>query len=171
MNQVALLPFRESDFSRLIAWVDSPELLLQFAGPIFQYPLDEKQLSKYVNEVDRKAYRVIEAATNHAIGHAELYRTDHQTVKLCRILIGDTSYRGKGLGTAIVLQLLNKAFGEMTAEVAELNVYAWNQGAIRCYKKVGFEVDKTYPHVPSSQYKDTIHMVLRKHMWENNPYL
>ncbi|MGA8943289.1 MAG: hypothetical protein WB502_11350 [Thermoactinomyces sp.] len=40
---VKLLPFTEQDIERLINWIDSPDLLLQWAGPAFTYPLDKER--------------------------------------------------------------------------------------------------------------------------------
>src|SRR2546427_12065440 len=40
---VELKLFTEADFQSLIAWIDSPEFLMQWGGPGFQLPLDESQ--------------------------------------------------------------------------------------------------------------------------------
>ena len=40
---ITLRPFARSDFDRLIGWVTSPQFLLQWAGPLFTYPLDAAQ--------------------------------------------------------------------------------------------------------------------------------
>ena len=37
---VRLEPFSEADFERLIAWSPTPEFLLQWAGPLFTFPLN-----------------------------------------------------------------------------------------------------------------------------------
>ena len=40
---IVLRPFDRSDFPRLIGWATSPAFLLQWAGPLFTYPLDTEQ--------------------------------------------------------------------------------------------------------------------------------
>lgn len=41
---VELKYFERSDFNQLIEWIDSPEFLLQWGGPGFDYPLNDAQL-------------------------------------------------------------------------------------------------------------------------------
>jgi len=57
-------------------------------------------------------------------------------------LIGEKTYRGKGLGVEIVNQLLKKSFIHFNYSLAELNVYDWNISAIKCYEKSGFKINK-----------------------------
>ena len=58
--------------------------------------------------------------------------------KLCRILIGEASHRGKGWGEQIVQALVDICWQKFDVKAIELNVYDWNTQAIRCYEKVGF---------------------------------
>ncbi len=136
---VKLERFETNDFERLINWVDSEELLVQFGGPIFTFPLTADQLDEYISDPQRSVFKVIELPANNVIGHAELVPSDHKTVKICRILIGDKSKRGKGLGQELINELLEMSFLQLGFEKAELNVYDWNIGAIKCYEKNGFK--------------------------------
>ncbi len=139
---IELKPFREEDFEALISWVGSEELLVQFAGPIFKYPLTVAQLEKYISDENRYVFKVINPEANGiAIGHAEIFLVTPTAARLCRILIGDKSYRGKGVGQEIIKQLIDQSFEYLNAETIELNVYDWNTSAIKCYEKVGFEVN------------------------------
>ena len=132
--------FSESDFDNLISWVSSKEDLIQFAGPIFAYPLSKEQLKTYINNPNVKPYKVI--YDNEHIGHAEINISKDTPPKLCRILIGDKKYRGKGLGQKIVESLLKICKFEYQSNIAELNVFDWNVSAIKCYEKVGFRFNK-----------------------------
>ena len=40
--------FEEKDFDLLINWINSPELLVKWAGTDFNYPLDEEQLKERI---------------------------------------------------------------------------------------------------------------------------
>ena len=42
---IELHSFSREDFSRLIGWADSPEFLMQWAGPIFTHPWLEIPIS------------------------------------------------------------------------------------------------------------------------------
>jgi RimJ/RimL family protein N-acetyltransferase len=135
---VQLERFDTNDFERLINWVDNEELLVQFAGPIFSFPLTIDQLDEYLRDPHRLIYKVIEQPSKKVIGHAELVPSVNNSVKICRVLIGDKSQRGKGLGKQLINELLKIAFLQFGFEKAELNVYDWNTGAIICYEKNGF---------------------------------
>ncbi|HVF80655.1 MAG TPA: GNAT family protein, partial [Flavisolibacter sp.] len=123
---------------QLISWIDSEELLMQFAGPEFRFPLTKEQLDKSVNDSNRYAFKVVDAE-QETIGHAEIYLTENSAC-LCRIIIGEKELRGKGVGQLIVRLLLNFAFTELNQDKAELNVFDWNTTAIKCYEKAGFVV-------------------------------
>lgn len=136
---IHLAPFTQEDFNTLISWIDSEELLVQFAGPAFTYPLTAKQLTAYLEDKNRHAFKVIDAH-NQAIGHAEVYKNEDNTAKICRVLIGHKASRGKGLGQELITQLVSFSIKNLRASSVELNVYDWNTPAIRCYEKVGFVI-------------------------------
>jgi RimJ/RimL family protein N-acetyltransferase len=148
VTKIALKPFGRSDFSRLIGWVKSPEFLLQWAGPIFNYPLDNAQMEKYINGsekdfVKRKIFKVIWTDTNEVVGHIELNDIDkkNKSAALCRVLIGEPSLRGKGIGTQMVTRLLTVGFDQLGLHRIDLVVFDFNRAAINCYKKAGFTIE------------------------------
>lgn len=126
-----------NDYDRLIGWIDSAEILMQFAGPAFHFPLTHEQLSESLNDEKRLSFVVVEDSTNEAIGHAEIYKADNSAF-FGRLLIGDEQRRGKGTGLSVVSALLRIAFDDLNYSLAELNVFDWNVAAIRCYQKAGF---------------------------------
>ena len=138
---ITLQPFTPADFDRLISWVDSEKTLVQFAGPDFTYPLTHPQLENYLDNRNRHVYKVVDIAANSTIGHAELFLPDETSARLCRILIGDPANRGKGFGQQIVQKLLEIVFTKFNREKADLNVFEWNTGAIKCYENAGFMIN------------------------------
>ncbi len=132
--------FSENDFENLISWMTSKEELIQFAGPIFEFPLSREQLQKYITDSYVIAYKVMYASDH--IGHAEINLTDRSLPKLCRILIGNKNYRGEGLGMQLVELLLQICKEEFSANKVELNVYDWNEKAIKCYQRSGFQLNR-----------------------------
>lgn len=138
---VILQPFERKDFDRLIDWVESEKDLVQFAGKLFEYPLTAAQLERYVADRNRFTFKVIVPENNIVIGHAEIYRESVEEARLCRILIGNPEYRGKGVGKAIVGELLDFALNNLNVEHIHLNVYDWNTSAIKCYENMGFKVN------------------------------
>jgi RimJ/RimL family protein N-acetyltransferase len=139
-KMIILEKFVENDFEKLISWVSSKEELVQFAGPIFEFPLSKEQLKNYISDQNVKAFKII--YENNHIGHAEINLSKGSIPLLCRILIGDKDYRGKGLGQKTVETLLSICKKELNSNKVELNVFDWNETAIKCYEKVGFKYNK-----------------------------
>ena len=166
---IELKPFNKTDFHRLINWSSSEEILTQFAGPIFNFPLTIEQLEKYVTDKDRLPFKVIDSKTQDIIGHAELLSTsDNETLKICRVLIGDESNRGKGIGQKIIEELLKICFIDKQMNTVELNVFSWNTGAITCYEKVGFKINprKSFKSEVDGNIWTALNMILEKRSWK-----
>ncbi|KIA90203.1 GNAT family N-acetyltransferase [Kaistella jeonii] len=132
--------FFEKDFNTLISWVKDEKELIQFAGPIFSFPLTKEQLSKYLSDSKRHAFKIIHSDTNTTIGHCEAYKTDELNSRLCRILIGDKNFRGKGYGTILTKILTEWSFDNLNTKSVDLNVYDFNTSAIKSYENVGFKI-------------------------------
>lgn len=164
MEMIKLEQFDETDFDRLISWIDSEEFMLQFAGPIFTFPLTTDQLDLYISDKNRFALKVISLETGKVIGHSEVYNSGNKIVKLCRILLGDKNLRGRGIGEEIVKGLVEFSFNKLDALTIELNVYEWNTSAIRCYEKVGFIVNPLISNTTKFKNHEwtSLNMVLNK---------
>lgn len=129
--------FERKFCAELIDWVKSPEALMQFAGPAFSFPLTIEQLHISLDDEKRYAFRFTDEETTCTVGYGEIYLNENAAC-LGRIIVGDEKKRGTGLGAQMVRLLLDVAFLELLATKAELNVFDWNTGAIKCYEKAGF---------------------------------
>ena len=141
--KVILSNFESHHFEALISWIASEKELIQFAGPIFAYPLTTDQLLTYIDKPNRRAFAILSEASGQHIGHGEIFQKSNSQVDLSRLLIGDPTQRGKGLGTAMVKSLILRAQEVFAPKEIRLKVYTWNTPAIRCYRKVGFRIDPT----------------------------
>jgi RimJ/RimL family protein N-acetyltransferase len=140
---IRLKKFSETDFDRLISWVKDEKELIQFAGLIFSFPLTKDQLRNYLLDTKRHVFKVIHNDTNTTIGHCEAYKTGEQNSRLCRILIGDKKFRGKGYGTILTKLLTEWSFDNLNVNFIDLNVYDFNNSAIKSYEGVGFKKTAT----------------------------
>ena len=74
------------------------------------------------------------------VGHIDLDHIDLQnkSARICRVLVGEHSARGKGIGTQLVDKILEIGFEQLGLHRIELAVFDFNEAAIRCYEKCGF---------------------------------
>jgi RimJ/RimL family protein N-acetyltransferase len=142
---IELRPFTREDFPRLINWISSPRLLLQWAGPqLFHYPLDEDQLGKYIGQANKGKpgsliFKVVCKQKQEVIGHIELtgINNESSTASICRVFV-DPGWRGKGACQEMARKIVEIGFNEYDLHRIELKVYDFNLGAISCYEKAGF---------------------------------
>jgi len=156
------MPFKIEDWQYLEKWIANESELIQFAGSIFSFPIDQKQIENYLLDSNRKVFRV-QTNNKQTIGMVEISLEASNVTKLARIVIGEKSMRGKGIGTKLIKKLTAYAFNSLKANKVVLNVYSWNMGAIKCYQKVGFsQTDKpiAYAWVGNDKW-ETIAMEMR----------
>lgn len=137
---IRLEPFTPADFDTFKRWIKTEEELFQFAGPILSFPIRNEELQKYIEMTNLKPLKVILNAENKTIGHCEL-NYENGNHRLSRILIGDQTLRGKNIGEQIVRKMVALFFEDPAVMEVDLNVFAWNIGAIKCYEKVGFSIN------------------------------
>ena len=136
---ISLQKFGPNDFERLKSWIKTEEDLVQFAGTIFSFPLTDEQLENYLQMTDIIPLKV--TLNESVIGHCEL-NFQNSIPRLSRILIGDKTFRNKGLGRKIVIAMANKIFQNEKHNQIDLNVFEWNTSAVLCYQKVGFTINE-----------------------------
>lgn len=144
MSLINIRHFEKRDFQNLINCMNSPDYLLQWAGPVFQYPLTEEQLNTHLDKTKGQCPSIMAfTATNemnHAIGHFELSKIDYRNLNasISRVLIYPQQ-QGKGFGEHLVKEVLEIAFKKLNLHRVDLRVFDFNKPAIRCYEKVGFK--------------------------------
>lgn len=135
---LTLRPFTESDYDTLIGWVDSEELLFQFAGNGFRFPLTRKQLHAFCNAHPPRSLFIADLPEQGPVAFGEIVWQPDGSARLARLLIGRPDLRGKGIGQAFVRLLVQECHARK-AKPVELFVLLDNARAIACYQKVGFE--------------------------------
>ena len=141
---VELREFDSADAGLLISWIGGPEELLTWSGPAFRWPLDPGQLGAYAAEsvARRRIWTAVDARSGAAVGHASLkLETDRPSGRLGRVLVAPGA-RGRGVGAAMLTQVLAHAFDELGLARVELGVFTHNGSAIRLYERLGFVCDR-----------------------------
>jgi RimJ/RimL family protein N-acetyltransferase len=172
---IELKPFERDDFPRLIGWIKTPEFLLQWAGPIFNFPLSESELDIYLrgSQEDppiRKIYKVMNTADRRVIGHIELNDIDlrNKSATVCRVLVGEPSLRKKGIGLQMLRKILEIGFNQLGLHRMDLVVFDFNQAAIKCYERAGFRMEGHIREARKigSEYWSLYQMSILEHEWK-----
>ena len=138
--------FTKNDFSQLIGWVNSEELLTNWSGSLFRFPLTEESLDWYLEDTndllqsDALIYKVIDTDSGAVVGHISLgsISRKNRSARISRVLVGDNAQKGRGICTLMIKEILRIGFGELNLHRISLGVYSFNHAAIRCYEKAGF---------------------------------
>ena len=143
---IKLERFTNNDFDRLISWVHDDRFLLQWAGPKYVFPLNDRQLQETMsssngNYPKHVIFKAVDSHSEEVCGHVELMNIDHikKSAHVGRVLIGSSENRGKGKGAAMLKQLIDFAFHNLGLTTLTLSVFDFNLSAIRCYKNLGFK--------------------------------
>jgi len=176
---IALELMEKEDLKKIIEWNTnkSADDLLQWAGPLFNYPLMLEELEKYFEEEVQDInsniflYKIILTSTNEIIGTIELREIDriNNIARVCRFLIGENANRSKGTGKKAMEEILKIGFEDRELEKITLGVFDFNNSAIKCYEKVGFIKKKFIENArkTSSGYWNLYEMAITKDEWKS----
>ncbi|MBN1779583.1 GNAT family N-acetyltransferase [bacterium] len=169
---LSLRPFTIEDIPRLIQEIPDRRFLMQWAGPLYQWPLTGDQILHHLQNDSRPPgrSRIFKAVTrkNDTVGTCELAAIDplKSSARLSRILIYRHA-RNRGLGIRMLDRLLRIAFEEMRLCRLALNVFDFNHAAIRCYEHLGFQREAVLENARQveAEFWNSIIMALRAEEW------
>lgn len=144
---IRLEPFTPADFNQLIEWINDERLMKEWSGSLFSFPLTEESLAWYLegaNDVTKPevfVYKAVDSKTNAVIGHISLGGISERdkSGRITRVLVGSAAERGRGVCTKMIKGMLKIGFEELKLHRISLGVYTFNESAIRCYLKSGFQ--------------------------------
>lgn len=89
---------------------------------------------------DGANFAIVTLDENKLIGSISLEKINYTNrTAVLGIFIGDKDYRSKGYGTEAIRLILDYGFNYMNLNNISLNVLSFNERAMKCYKKCGFE--------------------------------
>jgi len=134
----------QNDLPELLKWAEDEKTLIQWCGPVFDFPLTIEQLEDYFTESQkpepgRLIFKAIDENGSLA-GICELGAISRRncSASICRVFV-DKALRGKGIAKKLISFVLQYGFTELGLIRIELNVYTFNAPAINCYEKLGFK--------------------------------
>jgi RimJ/RimL family protein N-acetyltransferase len=145
---IQLQYFTPQDFTQLITWINDEEILMNWSGALFSFPLTPQSLTWYIEDVNDIAtseafvYKAIDTTTGKVIGHISLggISKKNKSARISRVFV-DPEQQGKGYCRQMVSAVLKIGFEELKLHRICLGVYDFNKAAISCYKKAGLVVE------------------------------
>jgi len=140
---------QSSDFSTLMSWIRTKEELIRWSGPWnFELPLDERQLAKFFltetldDKILRRQFMAVDTDSGESVGQIGFSRIWLRTTAAhVGPVIVAPELRGRGIGPAMMREILRIGFDELRLHRIELVVFDFNKPAIACYEKAGFHTE------------------------------
>lgn len=164
-SKTRLRTLERDDLPHFVRWINDPETRRFMVA---RYPLSLVEEEKWWEGfLERKNDHIfaIEAQDGTYIGNIGLHDLDWENRRAqLGIIIGEKAYWGKGYGSDAIRAMIGWAFNYLNLNRISLSVYAYNERAIRCYRKCGFQHEGTMRQAryTDGQYHDELVMgVLR----------
>jgi RimJ/RimL family protein N-acetyltransferase len=148
-KSVRLRPVEVSDLDPNYRWMNDTEVTRHIA---IRYPISRAHEEQWLaarpaNDFSNGVTYAIETKEGVYIGNLGLHdpHPEHRSATL-GIVIGEKDYWSNGYGTDAIVALLRFGFDQMNLHRVSLHVFEFNQRAVACYKKCGFQMEGTLRH-------------------------
>ncbi len=168
-ERINLRAVERADLEQLVRWRNDPDV---FRGFFTTFPLSaggqEAWYEDLLRRPDKKLF-VIETKEGQAVGTIGFDHIDwkNQRAEFGNMLVA-RAHRGQGYAGDATRTALRFGFEEMNLNRIYLEVYAWNEEAVRLYKKCGFEIEgvlrETY--FSEGRFNDTVLMAVLRGTWK-----
>lgn len=143
---LGLRPYKKSDASYIISWLNSEEIFSLWGGERFgRYPIDSEIINdKYFNNngdcaEEDNFYPLIAFDENGPVGHfiIRYINGDKHMLRFGWVIVDDKR-RGQKIGQEMLTTGLNYAFNILKGDKVTIGVFENNIPALNCYLSCGF---------------------------------
>lgn len=154
-HSIELRKLIEEDKYRLLKWLTDPRVLRFYEGRDNPFTLFKVEASFFDGNLEETRCIVIHEDTpigyiqHYPIGENERkiygYSDSEDVIFGMDQFIGEPEYWDKGIGTELVNLTIERIIMEKQAGRIVLDPQTWNERAIHCYEKCGFQKVKLLP--------------------------
>lgn len=162
---------REDFTSNLLNWSNDQEVThYMYTGirPGVPEAMD-KLYEQTASAQDEVVFTIVAKDSERAIGLSGLYAIKPQARHAeFRIIMGDKSYWGRGIGTAVTRQVVDYGFKSLNLNKVWLGVNRDNQRAFKSYEQVGFKQEGVLRDeiFRNGRYYDAVRMSVLASEWQ-----
>lgn len=143
---VRLHRFAEPDIPVLLSWLPDEAAVMQWGGPLFDYPVTTEALQALIEKHEgeyppRECWSVVGADVAEAaapVGHFQIAYDDRTGEGVLGRVIVAPEQRGRGFAALLLNLATERAFSRPGLHRLELRVYDHNASAIAAYRRAGF---------------------------------
>jgi RimJ/RimL family protein N-acetyltransferase len=143
---VRLRAIERSDIPAFVLWLNDPERRrgLLVTDPM-SHAREEVWFERQLASEDRVLAIEVETDSGWThVGNVALVKVNWKDrTGSVAIMIGEKAHEGRGLAADAMRTLVRHAFGELNLHRLELEVFDFNERAIRCYERCGFRREGT----------------------------
>ncbi|MEK3887500.1 GNAT family N-acetyltransferase [Bacillus sp. FSL K6-3431] len=165
-DSIIVRELERSDDVLLAKWLSDPEILEYYEGRDNAFDI-YKVMKTFFNEEDIN--RSIIEFEGVAIGYIQFYLLDEKTMEVYDYpidekvvifgmdqFIGEVNYWNRGIGQALIHSMVNYLIGQKQSIKIVMDPQTWNDRAIHCYEKCGFQKVKLLPkhELHEGEYRD-----------------
>ncbi|MEI2300918.1 GNAT family N-acetyltransferase [Ensifer sp. MJa1] len=151
----------------MLDWFADVGAVVQWGGPGLSFPLKVAHLEAMLAETETAEparWMFAGLASSKLAGHAQVALDWQNGVgRLSRVAI-NSQVRGRGLAKPFLREVVDRFFTNPAFERLELNVYTFNEAAIRTYHNLGFReegVRRSSVKVGDTRWDTAIYGLLR----------
>ena len=142
-TSVSLVPLDRRHLDRTREWANDPELMRLLDRARTVSPEEHERWFAALGAASDRLFMAIEhRETGRHVGNVWLWNIDerHRKAEL-RIVVGDASFSGRGLGSEAIDLLSRYAFDGLRLRRVYAFVLAFNERARRAFEKAGFTIE------------------------------
>lgn len=145
-EKVCLRAYKEEDIKKALQFINDKELMKNLTTKIpFPMTLWEEEefiKSQKSNQKGEYKFAIEDLEAKKYIGGCGINDVNWLTrVATVGIMIGDKDYWGKGYGSDAMQVLIKFIFEDMNMRKIRLSAFSFNERALKCYTKCGFEIE------------------------------
>ena len=169
---IKLRKLSTNDYRTYHNWRNDIEVMKTTSPQLDIYTLEETEqfISVIASQANAKGYMIEHKESGQTVGIVSLINIDYKNRSAeCILDIGARDMWGKGIGTSAMSLILGFAFYELNLHRVYLQVFSFNERAIKLYEKMGFTHDGKFREAiyRDGRWHDTVIMSILKKEYLN----